>query len=292
MIRAGVLLVMGLWMVSALVAAAEPCDGFRIGRYVSPARALATNSWWIEGPTGVVLVDTQLVPSATRELVEVAEGYTGKKVVFAFVLQPSPERYNGTGWLAEHGVRVVSSEQVVEAIPAVDRRVRAALASRFRPDYPEDLVLPRIFGEEDLSIQAAGLEFAVLVLGPAASKAHIALRLGPHLFVGDLLANRHHARLEAGALEEWLTMLDRLKRLGVQYVYPGRGYAAGPALIDRQIEYLKVFRNEIAARHPHGPLPANVKADIAASIAQRYPDYDNAPFIGPGIEALWGKYAK
>ena len=286
------LLTMGLVLVVTIAQAADPCDGFRIGRYVAPPRAGAANSWWIEGPSGVVLVDTQLLPSATRELVEVAESYTGKKVVLAFVLQPTPDRYNGTAWLTEHGVRVVSSEQVVNAIPGVDRRTREDLGSRFRPDYPEKLVLPRVFGAETLTVAGAGLDFQLHVLGAAVAKAHLAVQLGPHLFVGDLLANRHHARLEAGALDEWLARLDELKRLGAQYLYPGRGYASGPVLIDRQAEYLKVVRNEIAARHPRGPMPANIEEDILSGIEQRYPDYENSDFLAPGVEALWRKYAK
>src|SRR5579884_751926 len=68
----------------------------RVGRYVSSNWGFSTNSYWIEGPEGLVVVDTQFLPSAAAEMVSWAEQATGKKVVLAVVLHPNPDKFNGT----------------------------------------------------------------------------------------------------------------------------------------------------------------------------------------------------
>src|SRR5690349_8253175 len=54
-------------------------DG-RVGTYVSSTWGFSTASYWIEGPTGLILIDTQFLPSAAEEAVAWAEQATGKKV--------------------------------------------------------------------------------------------------------------------------------------------------------------------------------------------------------------------
>lgn len=270
---------------------APPCENFRIGRYESSPWGFSTNSWWVEGPDGVVVIDTQFLPSATAELVASAEAYTGKRVVLAFVLHPNPDKFNGTAFLTQHGVRVVTSQQVAAAIPAVDALRRRWFYDRYQPDYPATLVVPESLGDKTTTIAAAGLVFTVHILGPSASAAHIAVQIGDHLFVGDMLANRHHAWLELAQVDAWLAALELLKTLPARYLYPGRGYAAGPALIDAQARYLEDFRAVVRAREPSGELSEETAEAIGKAMEERYPDYGNTFFLRLGASALWKKYA-
>ncbi|MGH8595910.1 MAG: hypothetical protein ACREXT_04550 [Gammaproteobacteria bacterium] len=122
--------------------------------------------------------------------------------------------------------------------------------------------------------------------------AHIAVQLDAHLFVGDLLANKHHAWLERGAVDAWLETLAILQGLEPKYVYPGRGYAAGPTLLARQAEYLRRFDAEVKAAHPQEELADAQKKVLVKAIERLYPDYRNAFFINLGVSALWDKYAR
>src|SRR5262245_53399149 len=91
----------------------------RVGAYVSSNSGFSTNSFWIEGPEGLVLVDTQFLPSAAVEMVEWAERATGKKAVLAFVLHANPDKFNGTAALQQRGIRVLTSADVKKHIPSV-----------------------------------------------------------------------------------------------------------------------------------------------------------------------------
>lgn len=256
-----------------------------VGRHESSAWGFRTNSFWIEGPDGVVLVDTQFLPSAAVDAFEAAAHATGKPVVLALVLHPNPDKFNGTGALAARGVPVLTSQQVRDAIPAVDRVRREWFEARYRPDYPPRLVLPDAFGDRTRTLHVAGLVLTLHVLGAAVGTAHVVVEVDGHLFVGDLVANRHHAWLELGLVEEWDAMLGMLAAKRPRHVHPGRGESGGAELLDAQRKYLRDVAR-IVADAPEGP---GVHAFDAAAerVRAAYPGYGNAFFVERAVRALW-----
>ncbi len=277
----------GLLLFVLVMPVYTAANSIHVGRYESSAWGFNTNSWWVEGPTGIVLINTQFLPSATKSAVEIAEQYTGKKVVLAFVLHANPDKFNGSQYLKSRGVRVVSSEQVIKVIPGVDALRRRWFYDRYKPDYPAKLVLPESIGSKNISIAAAGLKFDVHILSASVSKAHIAIKVGKHLFVGDILANRHHSWLELGLVDHWVMTLHKLKKLKPKYLYPGRGYASGVNLIDEQIIYLQSVQKIISQVKQNDSFNDKSKQRVIQKIKRLYPDYGNSYFLTLGVEPVW-----
>jgi glyoxylase-like metal-dependent hydrolase (beta-lactamase superfamily II) len=71
-------------------------DDPAVGTYVSKPWGFNTSSYWIEGPKGLVVIDTQFLPSAAAEAVHWAEKLTSKKATHALVLHANPDKFNGT----------------------------------------------------------------------------------------------------------------------------------------------------------------------------------------------------
>ncbi len=259
----------------------------KIGRYESIPWGFSTNTWWIEGPEGVILVNTQFLPSAIQEAQQTAEEYTGKSVVLALVLHPNPDKFNGTAYLRSQGIRVLTSAQVLALIPEVDRVRREWFYQRYAPDYPEKLVLPEAFGDATTTLHVAGLEVRLHVMGRAASNAHVVAQVGPHVFAGDVLANGHHAWLELGQVSDWLTMLEGIEALGGRYFYPGRGAAGGAPLLQRQRDYLRFFRAAVRDELDAETLSDAAFDRIQTRLIQRHPKLQNSFFIERGIRAVW-----
>jgi glyoxylase-like metal-dependent hydrolase (beta-lactamase superfamily II) len=211
----------------------------RVGTYVSSLKGFATNSFWIEGPEGLVLIDTQFLLSAATEAVDWAERTTGKKAKLAIVLHPNPDKFNGTELLKKRGIRVITSKQVADLIPAVHKDRYAAFYERFKPDYPVEAPEPEAFGDRTMEIEAAGLRIKLHVLGAGASGAHVVAEWEGHVFVGDLVASLGHPWLELGLVKEWLARLDEIWEMETEYVHPGRGPSGGDELLERQEAYLK-----------------------------------------------------
>ncbi len=266
-------------------------DG-RIGTYVSSAWGFSTSSYWIEGPDGLVVIDTQFLPSAAEELLRFAEASTGKKVKLAVVLHPNPDKFNGTGVFGARGIPVVTSAQVLASIPAVHEKRLRAFGERYKPDYPQTLALPESFGSQTTELVGAGLTLKAHVLGPGCSDAHVAVEFDGNLFVGDLVANGSHSWLEIGKTDEWLRRIDELNGLHPRYVHPGRGPSAGPELLAGQKGYLENVIAEVAAERPSGA-PDKVRLEaIKSRLVARYPGLTFPVFLDLGLPAEWRRQAQ
>ena len=271
---------------------AEYHNDYQIGTYTSSAWGFSTNSYWIEGPDGVVLIGTQFLPSAANEAVDIAESVTGKKVVMAIVLHANPDKFNGTQTLKSRGIKVVSSRQVVELIPAIDKKRRAWFYDRYKPDYPDKLVLPDALWDKTQEFDAVGLRFKAYVVREGVSEAHLLIGLDKHLFVGDLISNKYHAWMELGKSKQWIERLEEIRKyVHPQVIHPGRGYAMnGEYLLVQQLKYLQFVKKTLMDFYTGGELSEQDKADIIKVIVNQYPDYGLEYFLNIGIPAEWKQF--
>lgn len=264
----------------------------RIGVYVSTPWGFSTSSYWIEGPDGLVVIDTQFTPSAAEELINAAEATTGKKVKLAIVLHANPDKFNGTATLQERGIKVVTSAQVAALIPGVHEKRVKAFYERYRPDYPKDPPRPDSFGAATTELEAAGLKITAHVLGPGCSEAHVVAEFDGHLFAGDLIANGTHSWLEIGRADEWLRRIEEMRARKARFVHPGRGGSAGPELIDAEEAYLLKLMELVAAEKPSLPASKEAIERVKERIKEAFPDLDFAVFLNLGVPAEWARQAR
>ena len=226
--------------------AATPGDP-RVGTYTSSPWGFNTNSHWIAGPQGTVLVDVQFLPSAATQAVGAAEQATGNKVTDAVVLHVNPDKFNGTPALQARGIRVWTSAEVAAEIPAVHKLRSSWFAERYAPDYPTTEPKPTPFAGAADSVRLAGLDLRIHRFGLACSKAHVVVQFERHLFVGDLVSPGNHAWMELGAIDAWVQVLEKLLALDPLYIHPGRGPTAGKDALSAQIDYLRTVQNLVRA---------------------------------------------
>lgn len=263
----------------------------RIGVYTSIPWGFDTASYWIEGPEGLVFIDTQFLLSAATESIDKAEAITGKKVKLAIVLHPNPDKFNGTTVFQSRGIRVVTSAQVLAKIPSVHEDRKKSFYERHKPDYPADAARPESFGETTQEISAAGVKVKAHVLGTGCSAAHVVIEYEGHVFVGDLVGNGTHAWIEIGEIDQWLTRLAEIAAMKPKFVHPGRGATGGPELVDWEVGYLRRVLEEIAKEKPSLPLAAGAVDRVRGRIMQAYPGLDYEVFLDVGLEDLMKKQA-
>ena len=267
-------------------------DG-RVGTYVSSGQGYNTNSYWIEGPSGLILIDTQFLLSAGHEALEVAEKLTGKKVVLAIVLHPNPDKFNGTSELQKRGIRVLTSDQVRKLIPDVHRDRHYWFYKRYQPDYPDTVPLPDSFGDQTTRLTAGGITVTAHVLGgPGCSEAHVVVEYEGHVFTGDLVASQAHSWLELGKLDEWLDRIAEIRAFEPDYVHPGRGPSGGSDLLDREETYLRRVKHLMTALHPQGAMRESLIAPVKAQLEREYPAYSYDYFLEIGLPSVWEAMAK
>ena len=264
----------------------------RVGTFVSSPWGFSTSSYWIEGPTGLILLDAQFLPSAAERFVTLAESVTGKRAELAIVLHANPDKYNGVGTLRRRGVRVVSARQVVERIPEIDVERRESFAERYRPDYPTELVLPESFGDRPQELQAAGLTVKAHVLGAGCSNAHVIVEFDGHVFPGDLIASRTHSWLKEADIDAWLRRVEDMRAMRPRFVHPGRGPNGGPELLDQEDRYLRLAQRLVREASPRMPEDPAAILRIRERMEQEYPGYGFPVFLQLGIPMEWRRQAE
>jgi len=263
----------------------------RIGAYVSIPWGFSTSSYWIEGPGGLIAIDTQFLPSAAEEMITAAEAMTGKKVKLAIVLHANPDKFNGTATFQKRKIRVVTSKEVIELIPSIHEKRLKAFYDRYKPDYPLELPKPEPFGDKTTTLTEAGVTVTAHVLGPGCSEAHVVIEFEGHLFAGDLVASGSHSWLEIGRTDEWLRRIEEMKALKPRFIHPGRGPSGGPELLDQEDRYLRKVIELVAAEHPRMPPEKEAIARAKKRIAEAFPDLDFPVFLNIGIPAEYARQA-
>lgn len=267
-----------------------------IGTYVSTPWGFSTSSYVLEGPTGLVAIDTQFLPSAAEEMIRMAEGATKKKFVLAIVLHANPDKFNGTSVFQKHGVKVVTSSQIKALMPAIHEKRVKAFYDRYKPDYPSELPAPDVFGDKTTELEAGGVKVKLHVMGPGCSEAHVVAESSGAIFAGDLVASKTHSWLEIGKTDEWLKRIAEMRALKPSRVYPGRGPGSAASLLDDEEAYLKKAIALVAAEKPNAKLP-EAEQDAAIARAEKaiigaYPDYGFPVFLKIGLPAEYERQAK
>lgn len=262
-----------------------------VGTFTSIPWGFDTNTFWIEGESGVVAIDTQFLPSEAERAIDVIERETGKRIVLAIVLHPNPDKFNGADVFRARGARVVTSEQVLAQIPAVAEKRRRAFLSRYAPDYPDRDPTLEAFGSTTTTIREAGLELRLHVLGRGCSEAHVVAEWNGHVFGGDLIVSKTHAWLELGYVREWLARIDEIERLAPRRVHPGRGPSGGPELLAETRAYLARVLELVEAARPTGPATPETVQPIRERIVAEHPEHAYPVFLH-GLAAVWSHEAE
>lgn len=259
--------------------------------YTSSPAGFETRSYILDGPEGLVVLDTQFLPSAAAELITWAEARLEKRVVAALVLHANPDKFNGTATFEARGIPVWTSADVARAIPEVHALRKRWFYKRYQPDYPARAAAPRMLRETQTTFTAGGLTLALERVKNATSAAHLIVTHGAHLFVGDLVASGAHAWTELGHVYSWsrtLTALStRAHTEGLTWVHPGRGPSGSPRLLERQVRYLDTLRAHITRAQAAGHTFAHAKASLWAHMRRDYPSYTYPLFAKLGLRATW-----
>jgi len=262
-----------------------------VGWYTAPAEAQSARSYWIAGPQGLVILGTQLLPAETDALLHEAQSRTGRKVLMAVVLAPTPAQFNGTAVLQKRGVKVYTSQQIAAAIPAAHAEARRRPRSELGRDYPVAEPRPISVGDTVRQMLIGGAQFQLRPLGPGAAAAHLAVEYDRQLFAGDLIAGPMHPVLHGGSLLEWYKRLQELRVLRPRRVYPAQGEPGGMGLIWNQMIYIKQLMDFVAAENPQMPVVPEALARVKQKMLEGYPAYASPENLDALVAMEWQRQA-
>jgi glyoxylase-like metal-dependent hydrolase (beta-lactamase superfamily II) len=270
-----------------------------IHTYRAAETGLYVNSYLVEGESGVVVVDTNLL-SSDIEALRARLKALRKPLRAIFITHAHPDHFNGAAALVrEHEVPVHAAVPVARVITEIAEEKRAQWGPVYGEEWPAETYYPNSLLADGQQVQIDELAFTVRDTGPGESHADSYLTLAadgmaPVAFTGDLAFHGTHSYTADGHTAAWLAALDMLasELAGTPTMYPGHGGPSGPGVLAQQRRYLLYYREVVARLSAGQPLLTDqAKAELDAAMRAFLPGAPLTWMIGLGADAVAAELA-
>jgi glyoxylase-like metal-dependent hydrolase (beta-lactamase superfamily II) len=221
---------------------------FRVRRYA--ASAMPVNAYLVEGPHGVVVVDTTLTVSDGLALRSAVEDL-GKPLQAVLVTHAHPDHYGGAAsLLGGDDIPIIAAAGVDAVIRRDDEVKEQIIRPMFGDEWPRERRFPNRTVTDGQTVTFDGIPFTMLDLGPGESPHDSVWLVGDDrrvAFAGDSAYEHMHCYLADGYWEPWLANITRLRsELSADAeVHFGHGDPRNSVPFDWQERYIRTFIDAI-----------------------------------------------
>ena len=211
---------------------------------------MAVNSYVVDGPEGLVVVDGQLTVSDARAVRAVVDQFD-RPVAGLVLTHGHPDHYAGAAIILDGlTAPIIATRSVAEVIERDDAEKDGIVGPMMGDEWPKIRRFADQIASSGESINVGGVEFSVRDLGAGESHADTLWTIGNDtVFCGDVAYNNMHAYLLDGRFREWLRVLADL---GAEFddevkVLVGHGQPADKSVLARQADYVNTFIEVVQA---------------------------------------------
>ena len=267
--------------------------------YRAAESGLNVNSYLVEGESGVVAVDTNLLVSDIEALCARLRALK-KPLLAVLVTHAHPDHFNGIlSLVQDREVPVYATASVGRVIEEIADSKRAQWSPVYGAEWPAETYYPNSLLADGAQVQLDEMTFTVREVGPAESHADSYFVLTANeaasvAFTGDLAFHGMHSYTADGHSGAWLAALDVLggELADIGALYPGHGDPAGPGLLADQRRYLLYYR-ELIQRLSRGEpqLSEAARSEPSTAVQAFLPDAPLTWMIKLGADAVAAELA-
>lgn len=250
---------------------------------------MPVNSYVVDAPGGLIIVDGQLTVSDARAVRAVIDGFD-RPVAAMILTHAHPDHYAGAATMLEGlSAPILATSAVADVIRRDDDEKEDIVGPMMGDEWPKMRRFPDEVVRPGEKCSVAGLEFSVRDLGAGESHADTIWALDDGtVFSGDVVYNDMHAYLADGHFADWLRTLETLEsQLGDGVtLYVGHGAPADPSTFARQRDYVNAFVDAVWAaadqdeQSRHDAVVARMKGLVTDDSLQFLMELSIEPVLG------------
>ena len=235
----------------------------------SPLEGEMVNSLIVETPNALVVVDVPLLKPYALEIIDYITSLV-KPVAMVLSTHAHPDHWFSLGYFKQWDIRAFAG--AIEEMAALKDIAVGYHTSLHADLMPDEVILPPATIEPGDHV-IDGVTFRLLHFTDVEANAMMAVELPDisTLLAQDLLYNHCYmyvaSRTRDGAFtaDNWIAVLEDLKRRNYETVIPGHGEPSDASLFDDAIAYLRTASDILAH--------ATSAEEFTARFKESYPDY-------------------
>lgn len=218
----------------------------QVHTYTSKEQLLKVNAFIVEADNELVIVDTTLTMSDSKELYKLAVGLN-KSIAAILLTHGHPDHVAGTLNIAPDGkIPIYALQSVKDLMAATEQAKHQQWSGMFGEEWVPRWVYPNRIVMDGETVTIGELTFKVIDIGSGGDCNANSIWLLENLkvaFVGDFLYSSNHTYMADGSILRWLANLQRWEPLlkGYDTYYVGHGPACDFSAIQQQKEYFMSY---------------------------------------------------
>jgi glyoxylase-like metal-dependent hydrolase (beta-lactamase superfamily II) len=209
---------------------------------------IGVNAGIIQTPTSIIFIDAGMSAYSGAFLYDFAkERMNGEEELYLILTHKDTDHCFGMNEMKKHGATVIAHEHSAEVIVEESDLSNNRIAKLIKSTYTQDVLGDAVLSKPDKTITKdtildLGEEIHLLSI-PGHTPGDIAVYhpRSKVLFAGDAILEgmNPYVKPDSISIKTWITNLERLKKLDIEWILPGHGALSKKAIIDSNIHYLR-----------------------------------------------------
>ncbi|WGS65233.1 MBL fold metallo-hydrolase [Marinitoga aeolica] len=207
----------------------------------------ASNITAVELSEEVILIDSSLYPEKLNKIIDLVQLRTKKPVKKVFLTHHHPD--HSFGAIFQGNLEIILSEKTLIKLFDYNDNLLKKISKESEYEFSDiQKKLSRckfnVFRNDNLNTSSKTVISGISLGGHTEDSTIYKIYPENILVAGDLIVSGVHSELNQANIDNWIKILEELKKQNIKIIIPGHGKPGNIQLINNQINYLKTFKKE------------------------------------------------